>query len=121
MQANQFYQSRQADWKMLTTLLDRGQSGLNKLTPEEINDLGRLYRAATSDLALAQRDFPGDRVTIYLNQLVARAHAVIYRSEPLALNRLGRFVTTTFPRTYREAAGASCVSKNLFLATDWLS
>jgi uncharacterized membrane protein SpoIIM required for sporulation len=103
MQANQFYQSRQADWKKLTDLLDRSQRGMNKLTPEEVNNLSRLYRAATSDLALAQRDFPHERVTIYLNQLVARAHAVIYRSEPLATNRLIRFVTTGFPRTFRES------------------
>ena len=101
------------------------QSGLNKLTPEEINDLGRLYRTATSDLALAQRDFPGDRVTIYLmNQLVARAHAVIYRSEPLALNRLGRFVTATFPRTYWEAlpcflVAALCFILPAFVAGLW--
>jgi uncharacterized membrane protein SpoIIM required for sporulation len=102
MQADQFYRSRQADWKTLTQLLDRSQGDIHPLSPEEINTLGRLYRAATSDLALAQRDFPGHRVTIYLNQLVARAHAVVYRSEPLALNRLLRFATAGFPGVFRE-------------------
>src|SRR5262245_19908934 len=103
MQADQFYQSRQDDWKTLTRLLERSRNDLSRLSSEEIQLLGRLYRAATSDLALAQRDFPNHRVTLYLNQLVAQAHAVIYRSEPLALNRLFRFVTTGFPRAYREA------------------
>ena len=103
MQANRFYQSRQADWKRLSDLLDRSEKGLNRLSSDEVKALGSLYRAITSDLALAQRDFPDDRVTVYLNQLVARAHAVIYRSEPLAANRLVRFVTTTFPRTFRQA------------------
>ena len=64
--------------------------------------MGQLYRVASSDLALAQRDFPRHPVTKYLNQLVARGHAVIYRSEPLAGSRLRRFVTQDFPRVYRE-------------------
>lgn len=103
MQADQFYQSRQEDWKALTILLQRSQNDLQRLSPEDIQMLGRLYRAVTSDLALAQRDFPQHRVTLYLNQLVAQAHSVIYRSEPLALNRIIRYITTGFPRAYRQA------------------
>jgi uncharacterized membrane protein SpoIIM required for sporulation len=102
MQADKFYQSRQSDWQELTRLLDQGQKDVHQLSPEQLNTLGRLYRAVSSDLALAQRDFPTHRVTLYLNQLVARAHAVVYRSEPLAFNRVVRFVTTGFPRVYRE-------------------
>lgn len=102
--ADHLYQSRQHDWKILSQLLDRGQNDLRRLSPEDIQTLGRLYRAATSDLALAQRDFPDHRVALYLNQLVARAHALVYRSEPLATHRLLRFATTGFPRAYREAA-----------------
>lgn len=101
MNAEEFYQSRQADWKTLTQLLDRCQSRTAPLSPDDVARLGRLYRAATSDLALAQRDFPNQRVTLYLNQLVARAHAVLYQGEPFALRRLRRFVTRGFPRLYR--------------------
>jgi len=103
MDANQFYQSRQADWQALTALLDRSQRGLGSLSPAEVDRLGALYRLATSDLALAQRDYPGQRVTAYLNQLVARAHAVIYQSPPLAVGRLWAFAARGFPRAYREA------------------
>ena len=115
MHADQFYQSRQADWKALTQLLDRSQRGLEQLSPDEVNALGRLYRAATSDLALAQRDFPNQRVTAYLNQLVARAHAVLYRSEPLAIGRLWRFATTGFPRVYRETLPFTLVAALLLI------
>lgn len=103
MNAEQFYNSRRADWQTLTELLDKSEKRLKRLSPEEVADLSRLYRATTSDLALAQRDFPRHRVTQYLNQLVARAHAVIYQGEPLALKRIRRFVTQGFPRTYRRA------------------
>lgn len=103
MQLDQFLQSRQTNWKALVQLLDRSQSGVERLSTEDINQLGRLYRAATSDLAVAQRDFPNQRVTTYLNQLVARAHSVLYRSEPLSFKRLLHFATTGFPRAYRES------------------
>jgi uncharacterized membrane protein SpoIIM required for sporulation len=69
----------------------------------------------TSDLALAQRDYAGHKVTIYLNQLVARAHAIIYRGEPMAYKRLLRFVTLGFPRAYRRAFPFILVATLLFL------
>ena len=115
MQVDKFYQSRQADWQVLSKLLDRSQSDIHRLSPEDINTLGRLYRATTSDLALAQRDFPEHRVTAYLNQLVARAHAVVYRSEPLALNRFLHFATKGFPRAYREAFRFTLAAALLFI------
>ena len=54
MQIDEFVASRQSDWARLSTLLDRG--GLRRLSALELEELGILYRAATSDLALAQRD-----------------------------------------------------------------
>ena len=102
MEAEQFFQSRRASWQELSDLLDRSQSGVPQLSPTEINQLSSLYRAATSDLALAQRDFPGHQVATYLNQLVGRGHAVIYRGEPMARRRFAHFVRVGFPRTYRE-------------------
>ncbi|MFZ0544079.1 MAG: stage II sporulation protein M [Candidatus Promineifilaceae bacterium] len=102
MKVEKFYESRQSDWKKLSVLLHKAQPGIQRLSPEEVDQLGRLYRAVTSDLALAQRDFPQHKVTIYLNQLVGRSHATIYRHEPLALRRLIHFITTGFPQTYRS-------------------
>lgn len=101
MNADQFYQSRRADWQRLSTLLDRSQANIGQLSPDEVKQMGRLYRAVTSDLAVAQREFPRHQVTTYLNQLVARGHAVLYRSEPLALRQITRFVRVTFPRMFR--------------------
>ncbi|MEJ2746619.1 MAG: stage II sporulation protein M [Anaerolineae bacterium] len=102
MDAEQLFQSRRANWQELSDLLDRSQQGLPQLSPEAVNKLGSLYRAAASDLALAQRDFPEHQVTTYLNQLVGRGHAVVYRGEPMAKRRFWHFVRVGFPRTYRE-------------------
>lgn len=115
MRADHFYQTRQADWRTLTQLLDRSQGRVSRLSPEEIEMLGSLYRAATSDLAVARRDFPKHKVTLYLNQLVGRAHAVIYRGEPMAGRRLLRFATGGFPRTFRRTLPFTLVAALLFL------
>ncbi len=104
MNSDQFYRSRQQDWKALESLLGLCQDGTVRLNPAQVEKLGMLYRAVTADLAVAQRDFPEQKVSIFLNQLVARAHAVVYRGQPLAWRRLWRFATHGFPRVYRETA-----------------
>ncbi len=101
-QAKEFYESRRRDWESLEALLKKCHRYVS-LSPEQVDTLGRLYRAATSDLALAQRDFPDHQVTRYLNQLVARTHAAIYRSEPVAWRKIRRFFTHDFPHTYRTS------------------
>lgn len=115
MKPNELYESRQADWQKLTELLEQCQRNVGGLSPAGVQELSRLYRATTADLALAQRDFPDNRVTQYLNQLVARAHAQIYRGEPFALKRVRRFVTHSFPRTFRRTFPFTLVSFLLFM------
>ncbi len=102
MRVDEFYQSRKGDWESLSRLLDQGQKDMRGLSESQVRDMARLYRATTSDLALAKRDFPRNEITVYLNQLVARAHAVVYRSEPLALKNLWDFISKGFPRLFRE-------------------
>ncbi len=114
MTPEQLYESRRADWQRLTNLLAQSEQNLKQLSPADVQELSRLYRAASSDLALAQRDFAHHQVTLYLNGLVARAHAVLYRGEPLALRRILAFFTTLFPRTYRETFRYTLVAAILF-------
>lgn len=115
MNPEQFLQHRQADWQRFSQLLERSQSRAEQLSPEEVKILGQLYRAITADFALAQREFPRHPMTTYLNQQVGRGHALIYRSEPFALNRLARFVTHRFPQVYRETFPYTLTAILLFL------
>src|SRR5512140_557546 len=101
MRVEDFYQNRKPDWDALARLIARSQRTLAQLSPNDIQELARLYRNVTSDLAIAQRDFVRHPVVDYLNQLVGQAHAVIYRNEPVAVTRLVDFVTAGFPRLYR--------------------
>jgi uncharacterized membrane protein SpoIIM required for sporulation len=102
MNYDEFYQARRHEWEMLSGLVENAQRDVHRLSPQDIERLASLYRAAASDLALVKRDFHRQPATKYLNQLVARAHGVLYQGEPLAFNRLRDFVTTGFPRLFRE-------------------
>ncbi len=121
MRTEEFYHSRKQDWDALTRLVEKGQQDITHLSSEDIQTLARLYRNVTSDLALAQRDFPRQPVTTYLNQLVGRAHAVIYRSEPLAFKRLIHFATAGFPRLFRETFAFTLAAMLLFLVPTLLA
>src|SRR4051812_43272678 len=101
MNLDELMRQRSPTWQQLAALLERVKRKPEGMTLEEIETLGRLYRMTTADLALAQRDFAKQRVTLYLNQLVSEAHATIYRSEPLGWRQLRHFALVEFPQLYR--------------------
>jgi uncharacterized membrane protein SpoIIM required for sporulation len=116
MRLDTFIQQRQAEWQRLEALTQQAKSNAESLSSGELYELGRLYRVATSDLALAQRDFANQQVTIYLNQLVGRSHALIYREEPLRLQQLREFYRETFPRLFRQLLPYTAIAFALFMA-----
>ncbi|HEX5166825.1 MAG TPA: hypothetical protein VFV93_15575, partial [Thermomicrobiales bacterium] len=76
---DQFVHNRRPRWQQLEGLLARGRGRQGaRLSATELEDLGQLYRQASSDLAIVRRDFPRDRVTRYLESLVSRAHPIVY-------------------------------------------
>lgn len=102
MVAEEFIAAKRPAWERLQQLLKRVQSRrLASLSAQELMELGRLYRQATSDLAVARRDFPEHRVVSFLNNLVGRAHGEIYRNEATTWQRLRDFVLLLFPQTWR--------------------
>ena len=115
MNIDTFLQQRRAAWQRMETLLATLRRSPQALSAQELEEFGRLYRAATSDLALAQRDFPGAQVTQYLNQLVGNAHAALYRGEPPHWRQLRELYTYRFPRLYRKLAPYTAVAFLLFL------
>lgn len=114
MNLDEFLRQRSPAWQQLATLLERVKRKPEQMTLDEIESLGRLYRLATADLAVAQRDFPRQKTTLYLNQLIGDAHAVIYRSEPTGWRQLGHFVQVEFPQLYRALLPYTSVAFALF-------
>ena len=113
-----FSASRQAHWAELERLLDKSQgNGLRGFSADEIEALGREYRQVVSDLAIAQRDFPDDQLTVWLNGLAARAHLRLYRAPPPSWRRLGRFFTTDFAHRVWQAGGYLLAAAGLLFGT----
>jgi uncharacterized membrane protein SpoIIM required for sporulation len=113
VRAQEFVTRRQTEWERLEELLRRSRR-IGGLRPGEALELAALYRRATADLARAQRDWPDEPVNHYLNGLVARGHARVYREGGAILPRLARFYAQTVPRTYRES-GAFLLASAILL------
>lgn len=100
-----FVERRSGTWQRLEDLLKRVERrGVGALTPDEIFEFGRLYRATTSDLAYAQGRAYDGALLEYLNRTVARAHAQVYARAPESgMRRIGEFYTRTFPQEFRRS------------------
>ena len=105
MSIDRFVDERATRWERLGTLVRRGRREARALAPEEVLELGHLYRAASSDLAIAQRDYPEDRATAALNGLVAEAHALVYSEPQVSSKALLGFMRGDFPRVVRANLG----------------
>jgi uncharacterized membrane protein SpoIIM required for sporulation len=82
MDADRFTRERQAGWDELATLVRQAGTKPQRLGSEALLRLGRRYRAAAADLALARRLFPGHPVTRLLERLVTEARQSVYATEP---------------------------------------
>jgi len=105
MRERRFVAARQARWDRLEHLLTQlDRRGLAALTREDTEELALGYRAATSDLAIAQGRGYDATILGYLNRLAARAHAYVYAGTSASgWSRLVHFVTVTFPREVRRS------------------
>jgi len=105
VRADEFVSRRRPEWDRLEKLLTRaGTSRAGGLRATEVLSLAALYRRATADFARAKRDWPTEPVASYLNGLVARGHAAVYRQGGNLGERIAIFYKRTLPQTYREAA-----------------
>jgi uncharacterized membrane protein SpoIIM required for sporulation len=100
-----FVARRSPTWQSLDALLRRVERrGIASLSPDEIFELGRLYRATTSDLSYAQGRGYESALLEFLNRSVARAHAQVYARAPESgLRRIADFYTSVFPREFRRS------------------
>ena len=86
------------------------------MPPEEIAELGTIYRWITSDLAFARGRGYDQTLQAYLNRLTARAHAVVYGGSPKgALRRIADFYTQTFPAEVRASHRPILACAGLFV------
>jgi uncharacterized membrane protein SpoIIM required for sporulation len=95
MDVDRFTRERAAGWDELQELVRAAGSRPQRLASEPLLRLGRRYRAAAADLALARRLYPGDPVTRRLERLVTDARQSVYATEPRRRS-LRAFLTTGY-------------------------
>lgn len=85
------------DWELLEQSLKELSKRKRSLTAERVEHFQWLYRKAVNHLSFSQTYFPDEEVTVYLNDLVAKAHNLLYRDQATtSLSQLKHFFGTTF-------------------------
>jgi uncharacterized membrane protein SpoIIM required for sporulation len=104
MTAEAFATRRAEDWQRLASLCEREAA----LTPDDTRALATLYRAALADLAqlrtlAARDDQPSSEVVSWLNDVVARAHALVYVNRRAGRLDVAGFFGREVPAAIRRA------------------
>jgi uncharacterized membrane protein SpoIIM required for sporulation len=95
-------EKRKPYWNQLESLLSSSSKGLDSLTRNELQELGLLYRQTAADLAAIRQDPSSLHFARYLNQLMARAHNVIYAGHRANYGAILSFFYRDYPATFRR-------------------
>jgi uncharacterized membrane protein SpoIIM required for sporulation len=113
MISNYWIETRKPQWNRLQELLNQcGSQGIANLARAELREFGLLYRQVAADLSILQQDPTGAHYSRYLNQLLGRAHSIIYSGRKTSIRSIFSFFTTEWPalvwrrRTYLLVVGA---------------
>jgi uncharacterized membrane protein SpoIIM required for sporulation len=76
-----------------------------------------LYRQTASDLATVREDVTSNQLSFYLNQLLGRAHNLIYMGHKQKISGLVHFYSQTFPQVFRETFWQTFLAFLIFAVT----
>lgn len=114
---NRFVEERTPVWTRLEHVLRRvEQEGLGSLQLAGARELSKLYRAVSSDLIRARTEQVNASVVDYLNDIVARAYAIIHGAPANTERRILHFFTQGFPRLFRKEWRAVALSGAILMA-----
>jgi uncharacterized membrane protein SpoIIM required for sporulation len=88
MNEQAFVDRREEDWKRLKALSDKADGkGIKKLSGDEVRELLKLYRRASTDLAIARTTSRNVALVDFLNDVVARVYGIFYRAPKMSVFR----------------------------------
>jgi uncharacterized membrane protein SpoIIM required for sporulation len=100
--SNLWIKKRRPHWDRLGALLGHAdQSGLSQLTRAELQELALLYRQVAADLSVLRQDPTARTYAAHVNQLLARAHHIIYSGRKTNLLTLFRFLRDEYPAVFQ--------------------
>lgn len=117
MVSSHWFRIRRVHWARIAELVERcGRRGVTALTHAELKELALLYRQTASDLSTVREDPVSGNVATYLNQLLARAHNLIYMGRPSEPRGILHFYRETYPWIFRATLPYTLSAFAIFLA-----
>jgi uncharacterized membrane protein SpoIIM required for sporulation len=116
--SNQWILKRRPHWDRLSSLLSQSDAGgLGQLTRAELREMALLYRQVAADLSVLRQDSTARSYAVHVNQLLARAHHIIYSGRKTNLLTLFRFLKDEYPAIFQKQIGYVLVS--LAVSVGW--
>lgn len=112
-----FIDKRKSNWQRLEELLERIGSAreLRYMSRDEVREFGVIYRRTAADLAIARVESRDEKLINYLNNLVIRAHGIIYRAESSGWKSIYNFYRYDFPELFRSTIRYTLTVIGIFL------
>jgi uncharacterized membrane protein SpoIIM required for sporulation len=115
--SNQWILKRRPHWDRLSILLAQSDaSGLGQLSRAELQEMALLYRQVAADLSVLRQDSTARTYAVHVNQLLARAHHIIYSGRKTNLLTLFRFLRDQYPAIFQRQIGYVLVSLLITMA-----
>jgi uncharacterized membrane protein SpoIIM required for sporulation len=96
--SNQWLAKRRPYWDRLSALLAQASAGgVKHLTRAELRETALLYRQAASDVSTLRQDSTARAYAEHVNQLLARAHHIIYSSRRKGFKKIFYFLRDEYP------------------------
>ena len=102
MISTSWIEKRKPYWQKLESLISSAGAGVKRLDHSELQELSLLYRQTAADLAAIRQDPSSVHFARYLNQLMARAHNIIYAGHRASPWGAVWFFTREYPKIFRH-------------------
>ena len=116
MLSTRWIEKRRPHWNRLERLVQStGRGGVASLSPSDLQELALLYRQIAADLATVREDPTATNLAHYLNQLLGRAHNIIYMGRRAEHRGILTFYRDTYPAIFRKTFADTAAAFLLFL------
>jgi len=116
MISNFWIETRKPQWERLESLVSQcGNGGTVNLTRADLREFGLLYRQVAADLSILRQDPTGTHYSRHLNQLLGRAHSIIYLGKKTSFHMLLRFFARDWPALAWRMRVYLVVTASIFL------
>lgn len=104
--SNRWILKRRPHWDRLAALLAQSDAGgLAQLSRAELQEMALLYRQVAADLSVLRQDATSRTYAAHVNQLLARAHHIIYSGRKTTWLTLLRFLRDQYPAIFQAQLG----------------